>query len=128
MVTQVTSGIKISVVTRFEGNYYKEHTLLYAFSYEITIENLSTDIVQLQARHWEILDSLNLTETVDGEGVVGQTPIIIPGDKYVYSSGCMLHSTIGAMKGFYTMLNFTTSENFEVQIPTFKLNVPFSVN
>lgn len=128
MVTQVTSGIKISVVTRFEGNYYKEHTLLYAFSYEITIENLSTDIVQLQARHWEILDSLNFTETVDGEGVVGQTPIIIPGDKYVYSSGCMLHSTIGAMKGFYTMLNFTTSENFEVQIPTFKLNVPFSVN
>ena len=128
MVTQVTSGIKISVVTNFEGNYYKDYSILYAFSYEITIENLSTDIVQLQTRHWEILDSLNFTETVDGEGVVGQTPIIIPGDKYVYSSGCMLHSTIGAMKGFYTMLNFTTSETFEVQIPTFKLNVPFAIN
>lgn len=128
MVTQVTSGIKISVVTHFEGNYYKDYSILYAFSYEITIENLSTDIVQLQTRHWEILDSLNFTETVDGEGVVGQTPIIIPGDKYVYSSGCMLHSTIGAMKGFYTMLNFTTSETFEVQIPTFKLNVPFAIN
>ena len=128
MVTQVTSGIKISVVTHFEGNYYKDYSILYAFSYEITIENLSTDIVQLQTRHWEILDSLNSTETVDGEGVVGQTPIITPGDKYVYSSGCMLHSTIGAMKGFYTMLNFTTSENFEVQIPTFKLNVPFAIN
>mgnify|MGYP003622493218 FL=1 len=128
MVTQVTSGIKISVVTHFEGNYYKDYSILYAFSYEITIENLSTDIVQLQTRHWEILDSLNSTETVDGEGVVGQTPIITPGDKYVYSSGCMLHSTIGAMKGFYTMLNFTTSENFEVQIPTFKLSVPFAIN
>ena len=128
MVTQVTSGIKISVVTHFEGNYYKDYSILYAFSYEITIENLSTDIVQLQTRHWEILDSLNFTETVDGEGVVGQTPIIIPGDKYVYSSGCMLHSTIGAMKGFYTMLNFTTSETFEVQIPTFKLNVPFAIS
>lgn len=128
MFTQVTSGIKISVVTHFEGNYYKDYSILYAFSYEITIENLSTDIVQLQTRHWEILDSLNFTETVDGEGVVGQTPIIIPGDKYVYSSGCMLHSTIGAMKGFYTMLNFTTSETFEVQIPTFKLNVPFAIN
>ncbi len=128
MVTQITSGIKISVATRFEGNYYKEHTVLYAFSYEITIENLSSDIVQLQARHWEIFDSLNFTEMVDGEGVVGQTPIIIPGDKYVYSSGCMLHSTIGAMQGFYKMLNFTTSENFEVQIPTFKLNVPFAIN
>ena len=128
MVTQITSGIKISVVTHFEGNYYKDYSILYAFSYEITIENLSTDIVQLQTRHWEILDSLNSTETVDGEGVVGQTPIITPGDKYVYSSGCMLHSTIGAMKGFYTMLNFTTSETFEVQIPTFKLNVPFAIN
>lgn len=128
MVTQITSGIKISVATRFEGNYYRENTLLYAFSYEITIENFSSDIVQLQTRHWEIFDSLNFTETVDGEGVVGQTPIIIPGHKYVYSSGCMLHSTIGAMKGFYTMLNFTTSENFEVQIPTFKLNVPFAIN
>ena len=128
MVTQVTSGIKISVVTHFEGNYYKDYSILYAFSYEITIENLSTDIVQLQTRHWEILDSLNFTETVDGEGVVGQTPIIIPGDKYIYSSGCMLHSTIGAMKGYYTMTNFSTSENFEVQIPTFKLNVPFAIN
>lgn len=128
MVTQITSGIKISVATRFEGNYFKDHTVLYAFSYQITIENLSTDIVQLLARHWEIFDSLNFTEMVDGEGVIGQTPIIIPGDKYVYSSGCMLHSTIGAMNGFYTMLNLSTSENFEVQIPTFKLNVPFVIN
>lgn len=128
MNTQITSGIKISVATNFEGNYYKDYAILYAFSYEITIENLSTDIVQLQSRHWDIFDSLNFTESVDGEGVVGQTPIIIPGDKYVYSSGCMLHSTIGAMKGFYTMLNFTTSEHFEVQVPTFKLNVPFAIN
>lgn len=128
MNTQITSGIKISVATNFEGNYYKDYAILYAFSYEITIENLSTDIVQLQSRHWDIFDSLNFTESVDGEGVVGQTPIIIPGDKYVYSSGCMLHSTIGAMKGFYTMLNFTTSKNFEVQVPTFKLNVPFAIN
>jgi ApaG protein len=128
MVTQITSGIKISVATRFEGTYFKNYEMLYAFSYEVTIENLSTDIVQLQARHWEILDSLNFTEVVDGEGVVGQTPIIIPGDKYIYSSGCMLHSTIGAMNGFYTMMNFTTSENFQVQIPIFKLSVPFAIN
>mgnify|MGYP003538591997 CR=1 FL=1 len=128
MVSQITRGIKISVLTSFEGTYFKNYKIHFAFSYEITIENHSKDSVQLISRHWEIFDSLNFTETVDGEGVVGQTPIIIPGDKYVYSSGCMLHSTIGAMKGFYTMLNFTTSENFEVQIPTFKLNVPFAIN
>ena len=128
MVTQITSCIKISVLTSFEGTYFKNYKLHFAFSYEITIENHSKDSVQLNTRHWEILDSLNFTEMVDGEGVVGQTPIIIPGDKYVYTSGCMLHSTIGAMQGFYTMLNFTTSENFEVQIPTFKLSVPFAIN
>lgn len=128
MATQISNGIKISVNTHYEGNYFKDYKLLYAFSYQITIENLSSDIVQLQARHWEIFDSLNFPETVDGEGVVGQTPIIIPGEKYVYASGCLLHSTIGAMQGFYTMLNFTTSETFDVQIPTFKLNVPFAIN
>jgi ApaG protein len=128
MATQISNGIKISVHTNYEGNYFKDYKLLYAFSYQITIENLSSDIVQLQARHWEIFDSLNATEIVDGEGVVGQTPIIIPGDKYVYASGCLLHSTIGAMQGFYTMLNFASSETFEVQIPTFKLTVPFAIN
>ena len=128
MVTQITSGIKISVATHFEGNYFKDYKMLYAFSYEITIENLSSDIVQLQARHWEIFDSLNFTEIVDGEGVIGQTPIIVPGEKYTYSSCCMLHSTIGAMNGFYSMINFSNSNIFKVQIPTFKLNVPFAIN
>jgi ApaG protein len=128
MVTQITSNIKISVITNYEGIYYKEYQMLYAFSYQITIENLSSDVVQLQARHWEIFDTLNHTETVDGEGVVGQTPILPPGKKYVYSSGCMLKGAIGAMNGFYTMANFSNNTFFKVQIPTFKLVVPFAIN
>jgi ApaG protein len=128
MVTQITSNIKISVITNYEGIYYKEQQMLYAFSYQITIENLSSDVVQLQARHWDIFDTLNNIETVEGEGVVGQTPILPPGEKYVYSSGCMLKSTIGAMSGFYTMANFSNNTFFKVQIPTFKLIVPFAIN
>jgi ApaG protein len=128
MVTQITSNIKISVITNYEGIYYKEQQMLYAFSYQITIENLSSDVVQLQARHWDIFDTLNNIETVEGEGVVGQTPILPPGKKYVYSSGCMLKSTIGAMSGFYTMANFSNNTFFKVQIPTFKLVVPFAIN
>jgi ApaG protein len=128
MTTQITSNIKISVITNYEGTYYKAYQMLYAFSYQITIENLSSDVVQLQSRHWDIFDSLKESETVDGEGVVGQIPIIVPGEKYVYSSGCMLKGTLGAMNGFYTMANFSNNTFFKVQIPTFKLIVPFAVN
>ena len=59
MVTQITRGIKISVKTSFEGTYFKNHKIHFAFSYEITIENYSKDSVQLTSRHWEIFDSLN---------------------------------------------------------------------
>jgi ApaG protein len=128
MTTQITSNIKISVSTSYEGTYYKADQMLYAFSYQITIENLSSDVVQLQTRHWNIFDSLNDIETVDGDGVVGQTPIIVPGEKYIYSSGCMLKGTLGAMNGFYTMANFSNNTIFKGQIPTFKLVVPFAIN
>ena len=70
MVTQITQGIKISVLTNFEGTYFKNHKIHFAFSYEVSIENHSKDSVQLTSRHWEIFDSLNEKETVDGEGVI----------------------------------------------------------
>lgn len=128
MVTQITSGIKISVTTRFEGTYFKDYKLLYAFSYEVSIENQTQNPVQLISRHWEVLDSLNFTEIIDGEGVVGQQPIIESGEKHIYSSGCMLQSTIGAMTGYYNMINLITNEPFQVQIPTFKLSTPFALS
>ena len=78
MVTQITRGIKISVLTSFEGTYFKNYKLHFAFSYEITIENHSKDSVQLYSRHWEVLDSLNDIETVDGEGVIGKKPVLKP--------------------------------------------------
>lgn len=128
MVTQITKGIKISVLTGFEGTYFKNHKIHYAFSYEITIENQSKDSVQLNARHWEIYDALNQKEIVDGEGVVGIKPVIKPGESHTYSSGCILLSPIGAMKGYYNMINFTSTKSFQVTIPTFKLSAPFALN
>ena len=79
MVTQITRGIKISVHTSFEGTYFKNYKIHFAFSYEITIENHSKDSVQLNSRHWEILDSLNDLEVVDGEGVIGKKPVLNQG-------------------------------------------------
>lgn len=128
MVTQITKGIKISVSTGFEGTFFKNHKIHYAFSYEITIENQSKDSVQLNSRHWEIYDSLNHKEIVDGEGVVGKKPVLKPGEKHTYTSGCLLASPIGAMNGYYTMVNFTSTKSFQVEIPTFKLSAPFALN
>jgi ApaG protein len=128
MVQQVTRGIKISVVTTFEGSFYKNYKIQYAFGYTVTIENQSKDSVQLNDRHWEILDALNNIETVTGEGVIGKKPVLKPGESHTYTSGCLLTSPFGAMQGFYSMVNFTTTKKFQVTIPTFKLSAPFAIN
>jgi ApaG protein len=128
MVQQVTNGIKISVETKFIGTSYHNERLRYAFSYRISIENQSNDSVQLLNRHWEIFDSLNIIEIVDGPGVVGLKPILKPGQKHSYSSNCILTSHIGAMNGYYEMVNFTSTKTFKVHIPTFQLMVSGALN
>lgn len=128
MVQQVTSGIKISVETNFEGSFYKNYKIQFAFGYKVTIENQSKDSVQLNARHWEIMDALNNVETVSGEGVIGKKPVLKPGESHTYTSGCLLTSPFGAMQGHYSMVNFTTTKEFKVTIPTFKLSAPFAIN
>ncbi|RMB56349.1 Co2+/Mg2+ efflux protein ApaG [Dokdonia sinensis] len=128
MVQQVTRGIKISVETTFEGTFYKNYKMHFAFGYKVTIDNQSKDAVQLMARHWKIYDALNVPETVDGEGVIGKKPVLRPGEKHTYSSGCLLTSPFGAMEGFYQMVNFTTTRKFRVKIPTFKLSATFAMN
>ncbi|MBP8793174.1 MAG: Co2+/Mg2+ efflux protein ApaG [Lutibacter sp.] len=124
MVQQVTNGIKISVTSNFEGTNFRNHTLYYGFSYEVTIENQSNDTVQLLERQWKIFDSLSKTEIVIGSGVVGQKPVLKPTEIHIYKSNCFLTSSIGSMNGYYKMVNFSTSTIFKVFIPTFQLMVP----
>ena len=128
MIEQITKGIKITVDTNFEGKRYQNLRLYYAFSYSITIENQSSDTVQLISRHWNIFDSLSDIETVDGEGVIGEKPVISPKESYTYNSHCLLSSAIGAMNGYYNMINFTSSKQFKVLIPTFHLMIPATLN
>ncbi|TVZ56786.1 ApaG protein [Lutibacter sp. Hel_I_33_5] len=128
MVQQITKGIKISVKTKFEGSVERNQILYHAFSYFVTILNTSENTVQLTDRFWKILDSLNHIEIVEGEGVIGQQPILKPLDSYTYKSGSYLKSTMGAMSGFYTMTNLDTQENFKVAIPTFQLIANVSSN
>ncbi|WP_405370657.1 MULTISPECIES: Co2+/Mg2+ efflux protein ApaG [unclassified Nonlabens] len=128
MIQQVTRGIKISVQTSFEGTFYKNYKMHFAFAYIITIENQSKDSVQLHTRHWRIKDSLSRTEHVDGEGVIGKKPVLKPGESHTYQSGCLLASPFGNMSGFYNMVNFSNSKQFSVIIPAFKLSAPFALN
>lgn len=128
MVEQITRGIKVSVKTNFEGTFYKNYKMHFAFGYIVTIENQSSEAVQLTSRHWEIYDSLNNTEIIDGEGVIGKKPVLKPGEKHSYSSGCLLASPYGSMRGFYNMISFNSSKIFKVTIPTFKLSAPFALN
>jgi len=121
MVQQITKGIKVSVETKYDGIMERNSILNHVFSYFISIENKSNETVQLTDRFWIIFDSLNHTEIVEGEGVVGQTPILKPGETYTYKSGCVLTSNIGAMKGFFKMKSQETQTIFKVIVPAFQL-------
>lgn len=128
MVQQVTQGIKVSVDTKFEGTFYKNYKKHYAFKYTVTIENQSKDVVQLNSRFWSIKDSLNNSEIIEGDGVIGKKPVIQPGESHTYSSGCLLISPFGSMKGHYNMINFSNTKKFKVLIPSFKLSASFAIN
>jgi len=128
MIQQVTRGIKISVETEYEGSFIKDNVLNYAFTYKIEIENQSKSAVQLLTRHWKIIEALNKTQYVNGNGVVGKKPVINPGEVHKYKSGCLLSSAIGAMKGAYIMIDFSSTKKFNVEIPSFKLSCPFVLN
>jgi ApaG protein len=128
MTQKVTSGIKISVETNFEGTFYKNYKIHFAFGYRITIENQSKDSVQVCSRFWKIKDALNKTEIIQGEGVVGKKPVLKPGESYTYNSGCLLTSPFGAMSGYYQVVNFTSTRKFKVVIPSFKLSASFALN
>ena len=128
MIQQITKGIKVSVSTKFEGKFLKNNIFNYAFSYIIQIENHSKDTVQLLTRHWKIIESNHKTQFINGHGVLGEKPIVKPGQFHKYSSGCLITSSIGLMSGVYTMINFSNSYKFKVKIPSFKLNVPFILN
>ena len=128
MINHVTKGIRISVKTIYDGSYFKNYNLHFAFNYIIKITNQSKSTVQLKTRHWRIFDSLSPNIIIDGEGVIGEKPLINPGDSYEYSSGCLITSPVGAMRGFYNMININNGKNFRAYIPTFKLNAPQALN
>ena len=121
MITALTYGVKISVESIYRKDLSNAENGLYFFNYRIVIENKNDFDIQLKTRYWFIFDSLNPAREVEGDGIVGEQPILSPGRKHVYVSGCDLHSEIGYMRGHYLFERVGTNETFEVEVPQFDL-------
>ncbi len=128
MVTQITEGVKISVDCVYQTEYSNPESDHYMFAYRISIQNLGIESVQLLRRHWYIFDSNGSKREIEGEGVVGLQPVILPGQSHEYVSGCNLKSEMGFMEGRYQMIRKMEGSKFEVNIPRFNLIAPFRLN
>ncbi|MEQ8302128.1 MAG: Co2+/Mg2+ efflux protein ApaG [Cyclobacteriaceae bacterium] len=128
MVTEITQGIKVSVETEYQPSYSSPSQYHYVFTYRITIENQSDFTIQLLRRHWQIFDAGFSAREVDGEGVVGQQPVLEPNQMHEYVSGCNLKSGIGKMMGSYLMERVVDGTRFEVNVPEFNMITPLRLN
>jgi ApaG protein len=128
METLITNGIKITVDPQFEPLHSNALENKYLYSYHIIIENLSEYTVQLLSRHWLIFDSIGLKREVKGDGVIGQQPILQPGQLHEYSSWCPLTTALGRMQGSYLMRRLNDQSTFKVEIPPFALLAPVKLN
>ena len=128
MPIAITNQIQIEVETFYHGEQPDEGRICRMFAYRICISNLGDYTVKLLRRHWTIVDPLFEDLEVEGEGVVGQQPILEPGEKFRYSSGCAIESSIGLMKGTYQMERIIDGKIIEVEIPAFNLVVPYQLN
>ena len=124
----ITEGIEISVDVRYILEQSRPIDNFYFFLYTITIQNKNEFTVKLERRHWYIFDSNGEKREVEGEGVVGETPSIAPGQKYSYSSACNLATEMGKMHGIYTMSRLLDGKKIEVHIPEFFLVTPQKLN
>ena len=121
MNTCTTNGITITVHSRYEQEHSNVRENRYVFSYLIEITNEGDTTVQLLRRHWFILDSNCVKREVQGEGVVGEQPVLNPGESYRYTSWCPFNSEIGMMKGYFTMIRTNDEEQIQVTVPSFTM-------
>lgn len=128
MATKITNGVCVSVVAEYQKEYSSPLQHHFVFTYRVRIENHSDTTVQLLRRHWYIFDANGITREVEGEGVVGQKPILEPGETHEYVSGSNLKTEMGKMRGTYTMEQVMTGQRFNVEIPEFLLIAPQKLN
>ncbi|MFL9481389.1 Co2+/Mg2+ efflux protein ApaG [Chitinophagaceae bacterium LWZ2-11] len=128
MVSNISSGVQVSVETFYQADYSNPLNNEYMFAYRVTIENYNDFTVKLLRRQWYIFDSNGEHREVEGEGVVGVQPVLKAGEQFQYVSGCNLRTEMGKMKGFYMMENQNNMSQFPVNIPAFEMIVPAKNN
>lgn len=125
MYTAVTRNIQVTVLPEFLAGQSDPQEGRYVWAYTIEIANMGDIDVQLTARHWEITDASGHVEHVRGPGVVGEQPVLKPGEAFRYRSGCPLATPSGIMLGSYRMID-ADGRAFDVEIPPFSLDSPYA--
>src|SRR6201999_2233944 len=125
MYRAVTRKIEVTVTPRFVAERSSPNNGYFFWAYTIDITNLGEQTVQLKTRHWRITDGQGRLQEVKGPGVVGEEPVLKPGESFEYTSGVPLPTPSGFMAGSYGMAS-VGGEAFEIAIPTFSLDSPDS--
>ncbi len=123
MTNAELNNIQVDVKTRYIEDQSNPEQNYYVFSYTITIQNKGDQTAQLISRHWVITDSNHKVQEVRGDGVIGEQPVLKPGEQFVYTSGTMLETSVGTMKGSYQMKADDGSQ-FDATIDEFVLSPP----
>ena len=123
MTEAALNHIEVDVETRYIEDQSNPEKNYYVFAYTITIQNKGQQSAKLLTRHWVITDSNQKVQEVRGDGVVGEQPLLKPGEQFVYTSGTMLETAVGTMKGSYQMLADDGSQ-FDATIDEFVLSTP----
>lgn len=125
MYEQETAGVLVRVEPQYLPDESEPDEGRFVWAYTIEIENRGREAVQLISRFWRITDENGLTQEVHGAGVVGQQPVIPPGECFRYTSAAPLAAPSGMMMGAYSMLRVDGGEEFDIAVPTFLLDCPF---
>jgi ApaG protein len=123
----ITQGIRVTVSSNYIPAQSAPKARRYVFAYTVRIANEGTEAAQLKSRHWIITDGNGKVEQVRGPGVVGEQPMLRPGEHFEYTSGCVLETPRGSMEGTYQMVRADGTE-FDAQIAPFALALPYSLN
>ena len=124
----ILDNIKINVEAFFLENKSDIEKSVYFFMYKVTISNQTDKTIQLLSRHWDICDANGDINIIEGEGVIGEQPIMKPGSSFQYNSFCPLKTEFGKMSGFYIFEEEGTKKVFKGLIPEFSLVVPTRIN
>jgi ApaG protein len=127
MSEAVTNNIRVEVLSRYSPENSRPLEDVWAFQYTVRITNQGADTVQLITRHWIITDGLDHVEEVKGPGVVGEQPVLKPGESFKYSSWCPLKTPTGMMRGTYQMVG-PKGQQFDIEIAPFALKARYAVN